>query len=36
MYEGYRGKNSNILNEKYPPKELTQKEKNIFYLQFCK
>ena len=31
MFEGYRGKKSNILtnfNEKYPPKELTQNEKN--------
>ena len=34
MFEGYRGKNSNILtnfNEKYPPKELTQNEKNILH-----
>ena len=34
MFEGYRGKNSNILtnfNEKYTPKELTQKEKNILH-----
>ena len=32
MYEGYRGKNSNILtnfNEKYPPKDLAPNEKNI-------
>ena len=38
MFEGYRGKNSNILtnfNEKYPPKELTNKEKKILnkYIQ---
>ena len=34
MFEGYRGKNSYILtnfNEKYPPQNLTQKEKNILY-----
>ena len=34
MFEGYRGKNSNILtnfNEKYTPKELTQNEKNILH-----
>ena len=33
QFEGYRGKNSNILtnfNEKYPPKELDNKEKTIF------
>ena len=32
MFEGYRGKNSNILtnfNEKYPPQELDYKEKQI-------
>ena len=32
MFEGYRGKNSNILtnfNEKYPPKEMSYKEKRI-------
>ena len=32
MYEGYRGKNSNILtnfNEKYPPQELNHEEKEI-------
>ena len=38
MFEGYRGKNSNILtnfNEKYPPQELTNKEKKILnkYIQ---
>ena len=38
MFEGYRGKNSNILtnfNEKYPPQELTTKEKAIlnYYIQ---
>ena len=35
MFEGYRGKNSNILtnfNEKYPPKDLTQNDKkNLYY-----
>ena len=34
MFEGYRGKNSNILtnfNEKYTPKELTQNEKNTLH-----
>ena len=41
MFEGYKGKNSNILtnfNEKYPTKELTQNEKNIlhyFIRNFC-
>ena len=32
MFEGYRGKNSNILtnfNEKYPPKEMSDNEKRI-------
>ena len=38
MFEGYRGKNSNILtnfNEKYPPQELTYQEKRILnkYIQ---
>ena len=38
MFEGYRGKNSNILtnfNEKYPPKEMSYKEKRILnnYIQ---
>ena len=34
MFEGYRGKNSNILtnfNEKYPPNDLTQNEKKILH-----
>ena len=33
-FEGYRGKNSNILtnfNEKYPPKDLTENEKNVLH-----